>query len=81
MKIVIDTPDVSMQAYQDLYYKIYHMAVNEGLFDDRVKSQRALALKAVLDVLNGLVKGTPIPDALYPLIAKLIEDAKEESEE
>ena len=26
-------------------------------------------------------RGTPIPDALYPLIAKLIEDAKEESEE
>ena len=30
---------------------------------------------------NRVRRGTPIPDALYPLIAKLIEDANAESEE
>lgn len=37
------------------------MAASEGLFDDKVKSQRALALKAVLDILGGIVDGTPFP--------------------
>lgn len=81
MQIVIDIPDAPIKDYQGLYCKICSMAASEGLFDDKVKSQRALALKVVLDVLDGVVRGTPIPDALYPLIAKLIEDAKEESEE
>ncbi len=61
MQLVIDIQDASIEDYRDLYHKIYGMAASEGLFDDRVKSQRALALKVVLNVLEGVVKGTPLP--------------------
>lgn len=61
MQIVIDIPNVPMKDYFDLFYKIHGMAASEGLFDDKKKSQRALALKAVLDILSGIVKGTPLP--------------------
>lgn len=68
MQIVIEIPNVPIQDYQDLYYKIHGMAASEGLFDDKIKSQRALALKAVLDVLNGIVNGTPLPKGHGDLI-------------
>lgn len=68
MQVVIEIPNVPIQDYQDLYYKIHGMAANEGLFDDKRKSQRALALKAVLDVLNGVVNGTPLPKGHGDLI-------------
>ena len=68
MQVVIEIPNVPIQDYQDLYYKIHGMAASEGLFDDKVKSQRALALKAVLDVLNGVVNGTPLPKGHGDLI-------------
>jgi len=76
MQIVIDIPDVPIQDYQDLYYKIHGIAASEGLFDDKEKSQRALALKAVLDVLNGVVNGTPLPKGHGDLIDRdeLIKD-------
>lgn len=61
MQIVIDIPNALIKDYQDLYYKIHGMAASEGLFDDKEKSQRALALKAVLDVLEGVVNGTLLP--------------------
>ena len=61
MQIVIDIPDAPIDDYQDLFYKIHGMAASEGLFDDKVKSQRALALKVVLDILDGIVNGTPLP--------------------
>ncbi len=61
MQVVIEIPNAPIKDYQDLYYKIYGMAASEGLFDDKVKSQRALALKTVLDVLEGVVNGTPLP--------------------
>ena len=61
MQIVIDIPDAPIKDYQDLFYKIHGMAASEGLFDDKVKSQRALALKVVLDILDGIVNGTPLP--------------------
>lgn len=64
MQIVIEILNVPIQDYQDLYHKIYGMAASEGLFDDKEKSQRALALKVVLDVLNGVVNGTPLTNAL-----------------
>lgn len=61
MQIVINIPNAPIKDYQDLYYKIHGMAASEGLFDDKEKSQRALALKVVLDVLEGVVNGTPLP--------------------
>ena len=61
MQIVINIPNAPIKDYQDLYYKIHGMAASEGLFDDKEKSQRALALKAVLDILDGIVDGTPLP--------------------
>lgn len=61
MQIVIDIHNAPIEDYQDLYYKIHGMAASEGVFDDKEKSQRALALKAVLDVLEGVVNGIPIP--------------------
>lgn len=61
MQIVIDIPNAPINDYRDLYYKIHCMAASEGLFDDKVKSQRALALKVVLNVLEGVVEGTPLP--------------------
>lgn len=61
MQILIDIPDAPIKDYQDLFYKIYGMAASEGLFDDKVKSQRALALKVVLDILDGIVNGTLLP--------------------
>ena len=61
MQIVIDIPNAPINDYQDLYYKIHGMAASEGLFDDKEKSQRALALKVVLDMLEGVVNGTPLP--------------------
>lgn len=61
MKLVIDIPNAPINDYRDLYYKIHGMAASEGLFDDKVKSQRALALKVVLNVLEGVVEGTPLP--------------------
>ena len=61
MQIVIDIPDAPIKDYQDLFYKIHGMAAREGLFDDKVKSQSALALKVVLDILDGIVNGTPLP--------------------
>lgn len=61
MKIVIDIPNAPINDYRDLYYKIHCMAASEGLFDDKVKSQRALALKVVLNVLEGVVEGTLLP--------------------
>ena len=70
MQIVIDIPDAPIKDYQDLFYKIDGMAASEGLYDDKVKSQRALALKVVLDILDGIVNGTPLP--------KVIEDIKSE---
>lgn len=68
MQIVIEIPDVPIQDYQDLYHKIYGMAASEGLFDDKIKTQRALALKAVLDVLIGVVNGIVIPSEHGDLI-------------
>ena len=68
MQIIIDIPNVPIKDYKDLYYKIYNMAASEGLFDDKVKSQHALALKAVLDVLEGVVNGTPLPKGHGSLI-------------
>ena len=68
MQIIIDIPNVPIKDYKDLYYKIYNMAASEGLFDDKVKSQHALALKAVLDVLEGVVNGTPPPKGHGDLI-------------
>ena len=70
MQIVIDIPDAPIKDYQDLYCKIYGMAANEGLFDDKAKSQRALALKVVLDILDGIVNGTPLPKGHGDLITK-----------
>ena len=61
MRLVIDIPDMPLQDYQDLLYKIHGMAAGEGLFDDRIKSQRALALKVVLDILVGVVSGEVLP--------------------
>lgn len=60
MQIVIDIPNAPINDYRDLYYKIHGMAASEGLYD-KVKSQRALALKVVLNVLEGVVEGTPLP--------------------
>lgn len=61
IELVIKIPDAPIQDYQDLLYKIHGMAASEGLFDDKEKSQRALALKAVLDILGGIVNGIPLP--------------------
>ncbi len=74
MQMVIKIPDVPIEDYQDLFKKIYGMAASEGLFDDKVKSQRALALKAVLDILGGITNGTPLPKGHGRLII-LSEDA------
>ena len=68
MQIVIDISNAPIKDYQDLYYKIHGMAASEGLFDDKEKSQRALALKAVLDILGGIVDGTPLPKGHGDLI-------------
>lgn len=79
MQIVIDIPDSPIQDYQDLLYKIKGMAASEGLFDDKKKSQRALALKVVLDILGGITNGTPLPKGHGRLIDAdtLIEKAPE----
>lgn len=61
MQVLIDIPDAQIGDYQDLFYKIHGMAASEGLFDDKVKSQRALALKVVLDILDSILNGTPLP--------------------
>ena len=61
MKIVIDIPDAPMEDYRDLFYTIHGMAAREGLFDDKKKSRRALSLKVVLDILDGVINGTPLP--------------------
>ena len=62
MQIVIEIPDAPIEDYQDLFHKIYGMAASEGLFDDKIKSQRALVLKAVLDILDGITNGIPLPE-------------------
>lgn len=67
MQIVIDIPDAPINDYRDLYYTIHGMAASEGLYD-KVKSQRALALKVVLNVLEGVVEGTPLPKGHGDLI-------------
>ena len=79
MKVVIDIPDAPIADYQDLFSKIYGMAASEGLFDDKVKSQRALALKVVLEVLDGVVNGTPLPKGHGRLIdiSKIDKDRRE----
>lgn len=59
MQIVIEIPDAPIEDYRDLFYKIHNMAASEGLFKE--KSQRALALKAVLNILGGIVHGAPLP--------------------
>ena len=74
MKIVIDIHDAPREDYQDLFAKIYGMAASEGLFDDKVKSQRALALKVVLEVLDGIVNGTPLPDGAEILTKEAYSD-------
>ena len=61
MQMVIDVPDMPLKDYWDLLYKIHGMAASEGLFDDKIKSQRAPALKVVLDILVGVVSGEVLP--------------------
>ena len=61
MKIVIDIPEAPMEDYRDLFYTIHGMAAREGLFDDKKKSRRALSLKVVLDILDGVINGTLLP--------------------
>ena len=61
MQIVIEIPEAPMEDYRDLLCKIRGMAASEGLFDDKKKSQKALALKVVLDILDGVINGTPLP--------------------
>lgn len=71
MQIVIDIPNAPIKDYQDLHYKIHGMAASEGLFDDKVKSQRALALKVVLDILDGIENGTPLDNIRAEIEARL----------
>ena len=73
-EIVIKIPDAPIEDYQDLFYKIHGMAASEGLFDDKVKSQRALALKVVLDILDGIVNGIPLPKGHGRLITEPTEE-------
>ena len=78
MQIVIEIQDAPIEDYQDLYYKIHGMAASEGLFDDKKKSQRALALKVVLNVLDGVVKGTPLPKGHGDLQVSVIDKIRAE---
>ena len=44
---------------------------------NRIKTCLIVPMCMQKEVINAVDKGTPIPEALAPLITKLIEDAKE----
>lgn len=59
MKVLFDTGDKDCKA---LYEKTYRMASGEGLFDDRVKSQKAKTLGDMLDILTAIRDGVKLPE-------------------
>lgn len=60
MKQIIENPYTKSEI-KTLFNKVQSMAASEGLFDDRIKSGKALILKDIMEVLLSVYHGEDMP--------------------